>query len=383
MQRGTIRWESGGWFLYYREAGRKQCRRLGAGPKDRTTPPEIRALADRILEPVNLRQRAPEALMPLREFIENHYQPEMRRKLRPSTAWDYGKIFKLHLLPRIGERVRLCDFTTPQAQDILDDIHEARPQLTHQRMLRIRAALSAVFAFALRKGILVAANPVHATVAPGRRTKFRGSVYSLEEIFSQLDALRKEPYGLIRALIVATAAFSGLRASELRGLKWRDYDGETLNVSRSVWRTHVGATKTPEAEDAVPVLPLLKNLLDWFRSEVTGSDDDYIFRGPRRGRPLNLHNFARRYLIPVFEKAKPPLEWKGWHAYRRSLASTLYGLDVPPKVIARILRHSSIATTMNYYVQTEEKESKVALDKIQRKIWALHKASKRRASKRP
>jgi len=57
-------------------------------------------------------------------------------------------------------------------------------------------------------------------------------------------------------------------------------------------------------------------------------------------------------------------KWKGWHCFRRSLASNLYALGVKLKVIQAILRHSDIATTLGFYVETPESESREALDKL-------------------
>lgn len=368
MQRGHISSRNGAWYLYYREGGQLRCHRLGAvSGKTRSVPAEIQVVADKILEPVNLRHRSPEAMMSLRQFIEHQYLPDAKSKLRPSTYRDYEHIYNQHIKNRIGERVRLCDFTTPMAQDVLDSVHSSHSALTHKRLLRIRAMLSAIFTCAMRKGVLLPSNPVHATKAPGRQTKFRGGVYSLEEILRQLDAVRRGESSWLAVALISVAAFTGLRASELRGLRWGDFDGENLNVKRSVWGRHVGPTKTAEAEDSIPVLPLLKNILSGFRNGA--SDSDYIFAGPKTRRtqmPLNLNNFSKRILKPAFRKHN--LAWRGYHAYRRSLASTLYGMDVSPKVIARILRHSSIGTTLQFYVQTDEKESVAALAKIQGKM---------------
>jgi len=36
----------------------------------------------------------------------------------------------------------------------------------------------------------------------------------------------------------------------LRGLKWEDYDGETISVRRKIWGEHIGPTKTEAREAA-------------------------------------------------------------------------------------------------------------------------------------
>ena len=46
------------------------------------------------------------------------------------------------------------------------------------------------------------------------------------------------------------------------------------------------------------------------------------------------------------------LKWKGWHAYRRGLATNLHELGVPDKVIQAILRHEDVSTTQRSYIKT-------------------------------
>ena len=55
------------------------------------------------------------------------------------------------------------------------------------------------------------------------------------------------------------------------------------------------------------------------------------------------HEFRRAASLPV---------WRGWHGFRRGLATNLNRLRVQDKTIQAILCHSNLATTMNVYVQT-------------------------------
>jgi integrase len=175
--------------------------------------------------------------------------------------------------------------------------------------------------------------------------------------------------------VISVAAFAGLRMSEIRGLRWSDYDGTSLTIARSVWRSHIGPPKTQASADSVPVLPLLKKVLDSHRVRVNGQDHEYIFAGEKNGAPLNLANLARRVIIPELantaaDQEGPAVKWKGWHAFRRSLASNLYSAGVSPKIIQAILRHSDIHTTLQVYVQTPDTEAREALQKIEDQLTA-------------
>ena len=72
---------------------------------------------------------------------------------------------------------------------------------------------------------LVSVNPVIGTEVMGCSSNFTGSLYTLEEVNTLLTKL-PEP------AVVKLAAFTGLRANEIRGLQWSDYDGQNANRAK-------------------------------------------------------------------------------------------------------------------------------------------------------
>lgn len=376
MQRGTIVKRNGHWLLRYRESRlvNGQIKRVQAAAKlapvsqDYPNKRSVLLLADKILAPLNAGTVQAESSMTVKDFIENHYLPFVKKEKRPSTYKNYKKdIYERHLSNRLGSN-RLRDFRTVTGQRLLQDISGP---IGHRTLLRIKSFLSGVFKHAKRLGFLDGLNPMVDVSAPGRPVKFKGEVYSINDIDNILAALDSSS----AAVVISVAALTGLRMSELRGLRWSDFDGTTLTVARSVWRTHVGETKTPESAASVPVLPTLQKILEEYRVQVKGKPDDYIFAGERRGAPLNLANLAARVIKPALSKYSEDqqelIKWKGWHAFRRSLASNLYTIGVSSKVIQAILRHSDIGTTLSYYLQTPDSEAREAL----RKIGGLDKSS--------
>lgn len=354
MQRGTLRKEFGAWYLRYWEplpdGRRKRCVRLAPCDEDHPDEASVALLAAQVLDPFNRKQVSPESAMTVAKFIEEVYLPHARRELRPSTAKDYADVFRVHLRDRLGE-IRLRDFRTMHGQKILRDVEG----VGHTSRLRIKSFLSGVFKHARREGILDTANPMVDVSVPGRTVRRRMPAYDVNQIEAMLGFL-PEP----SRTIVATAALTGLRLSELRGLQWRDYDGESIAVTRTIWRTHIGAPKTADSEARVPVLPVLRAVLDRYRNGAAG--DSYIFTG-ERGKPMNLANLARRVIIPSLNENDVP--WLGWHGFRRGLATNLYTLGIPPKVIQGILRHSDVKTTMANYVQRVDSEAVEALRKLE------------------
>jgi integrase len=159
------------------------------------------------------------------------------------------------------------------------------------------------------------------------------------------------------ATAVATAAFTGLRLGELRGLTWESYkpaeDEESLgwlNVTRSVWRCTVGDPKTAKSKAPVPVIPQLAQRLDAHGRRCVYVESSSPIFANGAGRALDLEGCYRREMKDVLEKAG--IGWHGWHGFRRGLASNLNRLGVDDSVIQRILRHSTVATTQNHYIKT-------------------------------
>jgi integrase len=369
MQRGTIRQHHGSWTLFYyddvlvegKRVRKYISKKLVAVGDDYPTKRSVLLLAEKILAPLNAGTQVAESTMTVLDFIDNVYLPHVKKELRPSTYKDYNDIVRVHLRQRLGD-VRLRDFRTVHGQRLMREI----TGVGHVTLLRVKSLLSGVFKHAKREGFLDGENPIRDVSVPGRPKKFRGPTYELYEIEDILAAISKHKKAFA---VVSTAAFTGLRMSELRGLRWMDYSGELLHVRRSVWRTTVNETKTAASEASVPVLPVLRKVLDEHRTRVNGHGEQYIFAGERRGTPLNLANLVRRTILPALaeysDEVQQSVKWKGWHAFRRSLATLLRSCGVDARLTMEILRHSDIATTMNIYTMVSSEDARRALQKIE------------------
>lgn len=151
------------------------------------------------------------------------------------------------------------------------------------------------------------------------------------------------------------AGFGGLRQGEITGL-WREDDRQdVLAISRSMWRSTLKVTKTGEDDEdpgLVPVILPLRSLLDAINKENAAG----FFLPNSLGGALDLDNLADRVIKPALEANG--LEWKGWHAYRRGLATNLKDLGVDDKAIQRILRHQDVSTTQRFYIKTASRAAR-------------------------
>ena len=194
-----------------------------------------------------------------------------------------------------------------------------------------------------------------------RRPKQPGRYATLENVTDVLATL--SDVDEVATRVVAMAAFSGLRKSEIQGLRWDDLKDGEIHVKRTAWRTTTieQGTKTEASQGAVPILPLLARHLEAHRNDFAG--DGFIFKGPKLGRPLDLHNLANRVIRPALKKANIP--WCGWHGFRRGLATNLHALDVNDLDIQRIMRHSDVAVTRASYIKVSDATKKAAMARLE------------------
>jgi hypothetical protein len=182
MQRGAIIKRRGSWTLSYwdhqlRNGERKRVKvsvKLARRDREYPTKASVRQLADKILAPLNRGQLQPEASLKVSQYIEDFYFPAIEKTLRPATVDSYRFVFG-----KIDGKldIRIRDFRTVNAQRILQETKVGRRTLIH-----IKAFLSAVFRHAKISGVIDGQNPVTDTVVPGRRVKFQGVAYNLDDV---------------------------------------------------------------------------------------------------------------------------------------------------------------------------------------------------------
>jgi len=338
------------------------------------TEASVRLFAQEILAPVNAGVLNPSSTMLVTTFIESVFLPEYADKhLRASTRKGYRDIWHDHVKNRLG-RLTLRAFRTVDGEQLLSSIARDT-NLGRNSLKRIKSFLSGVFKQAKRLGILDNINPIHDVSIPRAKEPEDTYAYSLDEVTRMLSAL-----GEAARTVVLTAAVTGLRKGEIRGLCWEDFDGKELCVNRSVWKGVTNSPKTRRSAAPVPVVKELADSLSDHRQRMGKLAVGPIFQAGN-GKPLNLDNLARRVIIPAIEKCMKcrqseaghkteghmfeldkTLQWQGWHAFRRGLATNLHGLRVDDKTIQAILRHSNIGLTMNVYVKSVKASGINAMD---------------------
>jgi len=155
--------------------------------------------------------------------------------------------------------------------------------------------------------------------------------------------------------LVLLAAGTGLRMSELFGLKWYDVDfaGKQVSVLRSIVKQSVGPCKTEASQKPVPLDPhLVRTLRAWRRSARFRQPTDWVFASPvTQGRlPFWGQALMRHHIRPTGVKVGITKRI-GWHTFRHSYSTLLKASGADIKVMQELLRHASTRVTLDTYTQ--------------------------------
>ena len=325
---------------------------------------------------INSSRDNPERASTLEEFVTQVWFPTIENRHAASTVHVYRGYWKNSLSPRCGFQL-LRDFSTPEAQRVLESIARGNLEMTKATLHKLKSILSAVFKLAIQQEYRLGSNPMRETSLPRAQASAETVAYDLEQVLGMLSVV-PEP----SRSVIAVAAFTGLRRGEIEGLLWENYDGETLAVTRAMWRGIAGEPKTEKSKASVPVIPALRRFLDAHHLAAGNPVSGIMFR-TRNKTPLSMNNLLSDQILPALnvcacglekiehggadhdytrDKTRP--EWHGFHAFRRGLATNLHALGVDDLTIQRILRHSNVAVTQKCYIKTRDAQSIAAMDQM-------------------
>jgi integrase len=278
--------------------------------------------------------------------------------LERSTLDHYRTHVARHIVPRIGA-AKLATLTTPQINAFRDALLRvlsrpmARKVLASFRSILINARGRGTIAHNVAEGVKIAA------VKRGNRKLEVGRDIPTPDEVRRILAAAEE--GLWRTFLVV-ASFTGLRASELRGLRWSDVDLKTgtVNVRQraDAWGT-IGQPKSHTGQRSIPVGPYVINTLKEWNLASPKSEQGLIFPcrdgGPVVHKTMQHAGYwpAQQAAGVVDTQGKP--KYPGLHALRHFFASWCInrrqdgGLELPSKVVQERLGHSTIAMTSDTY----------------------------------
>src|ERR1700676_2493915 len=205
-------------------------------------------------------------------------------------------------------------------------------------------------------------NPVQWVRQSAKRKKIP-VVLEIKEVKSLLAAL-----DLRERTMVLLDVITGLRASELFGLKWADinFKKNEISVTRSIVLQVVGPCKTEASEKPVPLDPLLATTLRTWRAHTRyKSGSDWVFASPHSGgrKPYWYQSLMRNGIREVARRIG--IDKKiGWHTFRHTCATLLRASGADIKVVQELLRHASCRVTLDTYTQAVTEQKRAAQNRV-------------------
>lgn len=273
---------------------------------------------------------------------------------RYSTRVSYLSILNRHILPRWRD-VQLGAVRALEVESWLRSLTLAPKTKAH-----LRALMHILFQCAQRWEF-ISTNPID-LVRQGARRRAVPRVLTPAEFCALVSKLR-QPY----RLMVLVAGCLGLRASEVIGLQWQDFDWDVLTVviRRGVVHGRVGETKTEASNKPIPLDPgLAAEILSHRERSVYVQPTDYVFAGDS-GKARWQETILTDHIKPAAVQAKV-VGKVGWHTLRHSYSTLLRALGTDVKVQQELLRHADVSTTLNIYTQAVSEQKREAVSKIAR-----------------
>ena len=250
-----------------------------------------------------------------------------RRGSSASTVKQYREHVDQHIVPFIG-RVKLSDLTRQAVRKFEDRLRaEGRSPAMVRKIIGSLARSwptprSRGLPHAMPFAIFAATGGGGRSNTPrsGRRASSRSASTSRHPTRSRPSLQMPRAAG---GRFLITAIFTGLRASELRGLRWKDVDlkANELHVRQRADRfNEIGKPKSAAGERMVPFGKFVANTLKEWKLACPKSDLDLVFPNGA-GKVESLANIINRGLIPAQPRRGRKAKYTGMHALRHFYAS--------------------------------------------------------------
>ncbi len=156
--------------------------------------------------------------------------------------------------------------------------------------------------------------------------------------------------GPVLRVVILTAAMTGLRQSELLGLRWRDVDwsAQRIRVRNAFTRgEHSSRGKSDlSTRRSVPMAdPVLAELDRWSKRSQFTSEASLVFAHPQTGNPLDRTKVTRRFQQACEDASVSVITF---HELRHTFATQMAGQGVPLRKLQDWLGHADIKTTQIY-----------------------------------
>ena len=295
----------------------------------------------------------------VREFLTQWFQDYVKTNARPATAEGYKIIVERHLIPSLGgialAQLHPSHIQGYYAKALVEGRCDGKGGLAARTVVHHHRVLREALSHAVKWG-LVGRNVADA-VDPPRAVNKEMKALDSAGVLRLLEASR----GTIYFPLINLATFTGMRRSELLGLRWLD-----LNLSRGTvsiaqvlhclpgGRIVFEQPKTARSKRLVRLSQETTLALRAYRDTVEADleqvgdsiSGDRLLFSQINGAPL-LPNTVTHAFAKIARRAG--LEGFTFHSLRHTHASIMLQQGVSSKTVAERLGHSTVVITLDTY----------------------------------
>lgn len=305
----------------------------------------------------------------LGEYLTTWINEVHANQLKASTLERYKRVIDRYLIPELGA-IKLQDLRPSHVQgfytSLLTRSTVTGNPLSPQTVTLIGAVLKKAIKYAVDVDGLIAVNPVNRVPLP----KGKGTIptpWSIQELNTFLDVARSHRLFFFFRL----SAFTGARRGELLALKWSDFDGTAITISKNrlmAGNQVIEQNSTKGGTNGQRRVPLDRETIELFSVHRVNQlkermalgenwqETGYVFV-QENGLPLYPHTPS-----DLFKKIlnKAGLRPTRLHDQRHLHATELLRLGEPLHVVANRLGHRDAMVTATIYAHVSDQQAETA-----------------------
>jgi integrase len=286
----------------------------------------------------------------LAELLEN-WLVNIKSSLLEESWYHYDMLSHKKIIPAIGQ-YKLKDLTPDLIQQLYDK--ELQKGTGRRTVEVIHVTLHKALKYAVNRG-LIGRNPTEATTPPRPQMK-EMKFYNETESTQFLLAAQGDRNEALYQLVLAT----GLRQSEVLGLKWSDLDigKSTITIRRQLKRNSNKDDyyKTTKTKSGIRSIKLGKQTLaillehrkrqEFEKLVMDTWHENYLIFPSTIGTPMNQSNLYKSFKSLL---RKSGLREIRFHDLRHTAASLMLNRGVAPIIVSKRLGHSKVSITLDIY----------------------------------
>ncbi len=310
----------------------------------------------------------------LADWLEKH---TVKNQLEPTTVDGYEIIIRTRIVPALGG-IQLQQLSEQHIEKLLYDLQTQggkqgkplSPRSVRHTLVLLNDALKQA-----KRLKLIPRNPC-AEIEPPKIDSQQQPQWTPEEAKRFLSLLENEYYGTLYIVTLTT----GMRRSEVLGLRWQDVDLDegVVHVRHKLTQVN-GAlisgnkTKTPSGRRDIPLHPrVVERLREHRQQQLTqrlaagerwvgaGEAGELVFC-TRDGKPLTPRNIYRR-LNQLIERLG--ISHAMLHGMRRTASSIAHDETKDLLAVAKLLGHAQPDVTAKHYARATDQAARLAAQAV-------------------